>query len=285
MEVSEKMNDANETNKIEMELNKKFESLNIKEINEKEYIIKVYQISEKESNNKNISKSICKIKIETNSETILGIGCLLKIWIHQELYYFLISNEHTIKKDIINNNNIISLYFNGELITSNINNKKRYIKSFIDNGLDISVIEIINEDNISKDYFLWNEYETDNNRLINSEIYIPNISKGELVNIKSKINKINKNEFIYLTNMENDLSGLPIFLENSINILGINKGNNKTENYCDFIYPVIDIIKDDIYKRRNNGKYINGKYIYEDDKYYIGEFKNNIPNGKGIKYY
>ena len=198
MEVSEKMSNVNKTNKIEMELNKNFESPNTKEINEKGYIIKVSQISEIEYNNENISKSICKIKIETNSETILGIGCLLKIWIYQELYYFLISNEHTIKNDIINNNNIISLYFNGELITSNINNKKRYIKSFIDNGLDISVIEIINEDNISKDYFLLDELETDNNRLINSEIYIPNISKGELINIKSKINKINKNEFIYL---------------------------------------------------------------------------------------
>ena len=31
--------------------------------------------------------------------------------------------------------------------------------------------------------------------------------------------------------MENDLSGLPIFLENSTDILGIHKGNNKTENY------------------------------------------------------
>ena len=70
-----------------------------------------------------------------------------------------------------------------------------------------------------------------------------------MVNIKSKISKINKNEFIYLTNMENDLSGLPIFLENSIYILGINKGNNKTENYCNFIHPVIDIIREDIYKR------------------------------------
>ena len=192
MEVSKKMSNVNETHKIEMELNKKFESWYIKEINEKEYIIKVYQISEKEFNNKNISKSICKIKIKTNYETILGIGCLLKFWIYQELHYFLISNEHTIKKDIINNNSIISLYFNGELITSNLLNKKRYIKSFIDNGLDISIIEIINEDNISKDYFLWDEDETDNNRLINSEIYIPNILKEELVNIKSKINKIKK---------------------------------------------------------------------------------------------
>ena len=44
--------------------------------------------------------------------------------------------------------------------------------------------EIINEDNISKEYFLWDELETDNNRLINSEIYIPNISKGELIMVK-----------------------------------------------------------------------------------------------------
>ena len=250
MEISEKMNNANDINKIEIEVNKKFESSNIREINDKDYSIKVYQISELESNNKNISKSICKIKIETNSETILGIGYLLKFWIHQELYYFLISNVHTIKKDIINNNNIISLYFNCELITSNINNKKRYIKSFIDNGCDISVIEIINEDNISKDYFLWNKLETDNNRLINSEIYIPYILKEELFMVKSKIDKINKYEFIYFTNIENDLSGTPIFLKNSIKILGINKGNNKTENYCDFIHPVIDIISKDIYKKK-----------------------------------
>ena len=60
--------------------------------------------------------------------------------------------------------------------------------------------------------------------------------------------KINKNEFIYLTNMENNLSGLPIFLENSTDILGIHKKSNKAENYCNFIYPVIDIIKKDILK-------------------------------------
>ena len=51
------------------------------------------------------------------------------------------------------------------------------------------------------------------------------------------------------------------------------------------IYPIINIIEEDIRKRRNNGKYINGKFIYEDGKYYLGEFKNNLPNGKGIKYY
>ena len=29
----------------------------------------------------------------------------------------------------------------------------------------------------------------------------------------------------------------------------------------------------------------NGKYIFEDGEYYIGEFKNDKRNGKGIEYY
>ena len=37
--------------------------------------------------------------------------------------------------------------------------------------------------------------------------------------------------------------------------------------------------------KRNNCKYIERKYIWDDNKYYIGEFRNNLPNGKGIKYY
>ena len=33
----------------------------------------------------------------------------------------------------------------------------------------------------------------------------------------------------------------------------------KKENYADFIYPVIDIIKNDIRKKRNSVKYVNRK--------------------------
>ena len=29
----------------------------------------------------------------------------------------------------------------------------------------------------------------------------------------------------------------------------------------------------------------NGKYIYENENYYIGQFKNGLRNGKGILYY
>ena len=49
----------------------------------------------------NVTKSICKIKIETILETIRGTGFLLKFYIDQEMFYCLISNEHVIKNDIL----------------------------------------------------------------------------------------------------------------------------------------------------------------------------------------
>jgi len=240
-----------------------------------------------------VSKSICKIKIETKLKTIIGTGFLLNFNIDQERFYCLISNEHVIKNNIIQNNSNSKIYisYDNEKRHTNIKlgNKKRYIKSFIDIGLDITTTETLDEDNISKDYFLYPEYECwIYNELINNMIYIPQYARGEdLVNARGEIKNINKYEFTHLANTEEGSSGSPIFLENSIDVIGIHKGGNKdkTENYGDFIYPAIDIIENDIREKRNKGKYINGKYIWEDDKYYIGEFRNNIPNGKGIKYY
>ena len=236
-----------------------------------------------------ISKSICKIKIEAISETMIGTGFLLKFYINQEIFYCLVSNEKVIKNDIIqNNNNIIYISYDNEFKNTNIKlgNKKRYMKSFTDIELDITVVEVMDEDNISKDYFLFPDFLI-NNELINNNIYTI-ICKGERINkFRGIIKEINKNEFTYLPNTEKGSSGSPIFLENSIYVIGIHKEGNKdkTENYGDFIYPAINIIKKDMREKRKNGKYINGKYIWENGKYYIGEFKNNIPNGKGIKYY
>ena len=296
MENYESNKDINEEGKIITdgnkikELNSKIQSLYIEETKESECIISIIQISKIESQNENIPKSICQIKIETRSETLLELGFLLKFMIEQECFYCFIYNGNENINKIINSNNKISIYFNDELKALNLKTegKKRYIKCLIDIGLNINIIEIIKEDNISKDYFLWNEYETDNNRLINSQIYISKYIKGkELVNCKGKIININKYEFIYTSSIECDLSGSPIFLENNFGIFGIHKGidEDKKENYGYLIYPIINIITIDINKRRTTGRYINDKYIWEDDKYYIGEYKDNIPNGKGIKYY
>ena len=214
------------------EINGKIRSLEITEHKDDECIISINQISKIEAQNENIPKSLCKIKIEIQSETILEFGFLIKFWIEQENFYCLIFNGHPIKNEIINNNKI-SIYFNNNLKIKP-DYKKRYIKWFKDIGLDITVIEIIDEDNISKDSFLWDEDETDNNRLINSQIYTEQYLQGKkLVSTKGKIIRINKYEFIYSSNIGFDSSGCLIFLEKNNGILGIHKGNDedKKENY------------------------------------------------------
>ena len=188
------------------------------------------------------------------------------------------------------NDNIIYILYDNESKEADIkldDNKKRYIKSF--KYLDITIVEIKEEDNIPKDCFLFPELkEKINNKLINSNIYIPQYPKGkELKNARGIIKSINKYEFIHLANTDYGSSGSPIFLENENRVIGIHKGGKRdnTENYADFIYPAINIVKKEIKERRNKGKYINGKYIDENGYYYEGELKNNIPNGKGINYY
>ena len=262
-----------------------------------ECIIKFSPFEKLDTKITNVSKSICKLKIDNRLpngiETILGTGFLLRFRIDLEDFYCLVSNEHVIRENIINNsNNNIVIKYDSEFKTANIklDKSKRYIRSFRDIGLDITVVEIIEEDNIFRDYFLWNEKEefVKNSDLLKSNIYIPQYAKGQdLVNARGSLIKINKYEFTHLASTEFGSSGSPIFLEDCIDVIGIHKEGKRdgTENYGDFIYPIFNIIKKDINQKRNNGRYLNGKYIWNDGKYYIGEIKNNIPNGKGIKYY
>ena len=241
-----------------------------------------------------ISKSICRIIIDTKAETgpvnKYGTGFLLNFRIEQEKFYCLITSEHIINKDSIINNNIICIYYDKENKKSylKLDEKERYIKNFSNNDSGITVVEILDKDKISEDYFLFPELISINNDLINNQIFIPTYTKGKgLSKSISKITKINENEFEYLDRTKKYPVGMPIFLENSMDVLGIYKQHNedKGENYGDFIYPLIDAIKNDIRKKRNKGKYENGKYLWEDGKYYIGDLKNKMPNGKGIKYY
>ena len=131
------------------------------------------------------------------------------------------------------------------------------------------VVQILDEDNISKDYFLEPESENlINNELINKEIYIPQYIEGlKLKNAEGIIKDIFDYEFSHLANTQEGSSGSPIFLKDSDRVIGIHKaGIRNKENFGDFIYPVINIITEDIIKRNNNGKYINNKYIYNDGK-------------------
>ena len=197
----------------------------------KECIIRLSPFEKIDTINTNVSKSICKLKIENGANTISGTGFLLKLYIDQEFFYYLISNEHVIKQNIINNNIIIYIYYDKENKVTNIklDTTKRYIKSFIDIGLDITVIEILDEDNISEDYFLYPESNIIiNNKLINSKIYIIQYVNGEeLMNAKGYIKDINKYDYTHLDSTQYSSSGNPIFLENSVYVIGIHKQSDK----------------------------------------------------------
>ena len=238
---------------------------------------------------KKLSKAICEIVIETGKERKICKGFFLYFRIDLVWFKCLMTNEHMINNESINNNEIISISNEGNKITSiKLDKNQRYIKSFKDENLDITVIEILNEDNISSDYFLESELDIPiNNGLINNEIYIPQYIEGQQFKIAEGIIKdIIKYEFNYSANIDKGSSGNPIFQKNSKKVIVIHKTTvGNMENIGNFIYPVINKIKEEIRKKCNNGKYINGKYMYDDGKYYIGEFKNEIPNGKGIKYY
>ena len=176
------------------------ESFKLNEINLKVYRIKECLIQFSPSFEKvniiisNVSKSICKIKIGSNIGNITGTGFLLSFYIEQERFYCLVSNEHVIKKELLNTNIDIYILYDNEYRAKNINlnDNKRYMKSFIDIALDITIIEIIDEDNISKDYFLFPELEERiKNNLINNSIYIPQYPGGkELMNAKGKKKKL-----------------------------------------------------------------------------------------------
>ena len=108
-----------------------------------------------------------------------------------------------ITRNIIDNisNNIVIKYDN-EFKVANIklDKNKRYIKNFKDIGLDITAVEILDEDNILDDFFLWAEPEdfVKNNNIIKSNIYIPQYSEEKkLVKIMGSIINRNKYEFFY----------------------------------------------------------------------------------------
>ena len=218
-----------------------------------------------------LSKEVCKIVIETQEKKKEGTGFFLSIIIDLELFDCLLTNDHIIDNESINNNKIIYITYEGYK-TANIklDRNKRYIKSFKEKGLDITAVEILDDDNIPTEYFLLPELDIPiNNKLIKSEIYIPQYigeyqklkneegihtedaiiehNEKELKNAEGIINYINNYEFSHLANTQKGSSGSPIFLKNSNRVIGIHKAGIKNkENFGDFILPVINIIKEDI---------------------------------------
>ena len=239
-----------------------------------------------------VCKSICKIIIQLENNQIIGVGFLIKLCQKEKPFFCLMTNGHLINKEIIESNETIEIYYDFGNIKNKINLDKneRFIKEY--NYLNITIIEIIEEDNINEDYYLLPYL--DYNNLEDKKIYIPQYPEGNnIINSEGEIIKIDKYKIIHNVNTKKDSSGSPIFLKNTNKVIGINKQRKKNEKYGILIYPIINILNGVIIynKDQYEGEYANdkfegkGKYIYETGNYYIGEWKNGLRNGKGILYY
>ena len=252
-----------------------------KDIPEEELITKI------DKNFSQTYKSICKIELLESKMS--GNGFLLNFEINEEPFFWLITNEHIINMEIIESKKTIDLYYDfgnqSRKIKLDIN--QRIIKDYKDfdnfKDLDITIIQILDIDNIEEHYFLSLslDYKGD---LTNKKIYIPKYSEENNLNyLYAEIKEINGYEIKYDAKTIDDFSGSPIFLENSTEVIGIQKKVILNINYGSFIYPIINVFNtkgmlNELESQKYEGFHKN---IYDNGDYYEGEWKKGLRNGKG----
>ena len=104
-----------------------------------------------------------------------------------------------------------------------LDNTKRLIKDFMYLKIDITIIEILPADNIEEHYFLEPELNNSKN-IINNPIYIPQYPGGNKFSYSSGfIKEIKDNEITYNAATKPGSSGSPIFIEDSLKVIDIQK--------------------------------------------------------------
>ncbi len=250
-----------------------------------------------------VCPSVCKIKVQN----AIGTGFLIKLFKNCKELFCLLTNEHVIKKEYIDSNQIIYIYYDCEsrYKIMKLNKSERFIECYED--MDVTIIEIIKSDKIEENYFLIPNYD---NIVVGQEIYIPQFPKGELSNSFGKIKEVNNFEITHDAGTNFGSSGSPIFLKDTTKVIGIHKQGNltKKENYGTLINPIIKILQDENNNNNKNNSYKkghsyinnvpknkplnekinntenNGRLVNKKGEIFVGPIKNKLPNGKGKLY-
>ena len=158
-----------------------------------------------------------------------GTGFFCKIPFNNNYLPVLITNNHILKEEDIDNNKNIELSFYGEMKKINkkiIINDSR--KKYTNPDIDISIIEMKPEDGI-KDYLEIDDDDT-NNEFLESEyknksVYIVHYPKGELSVSYGVIKDIiDEKRINHLCSTEEGSSGSPILSLKTLKIIGIHCG-------------------------------------------------------------
>ena len=190
-----------------------------------------------------VCRSICKISYPNS----VGTGFFIKLFKNGKPLLLLMTNEHVITKNMIENKQTIDVYYDNQtkMMKITLDRHKRYIRRYNYINIDCTIVEIIKEDNINEDYFLLPniDYKDFNyNELKNNKVYIVQFPLGgNMCHSKGEITNIDKYEFTHKASTLPGSSGSPIFLEQKTQVLGIHKAtNNKDKNYGDFIFHIIN---------------------------------------------
>ena len=221
---------------------------------------------------------ICRIKIDNN---IKGTGTFCKIPFPDKdnLLPVLITNNHLIKENLLNNENAnVNLYIKGQASKNiNLNDRIKYTNELF----DITIIELKAKDEIT--HYL----EIDDNIIKggdvdgynNENIYVIHYPEGELSVSFGILHSRDLNEgynFRHLCNTKEGSSGSPVLSLESNKIIGIHKGGGEGINSKYNMGLFLNFAIEDFIKNYNiNHKSIK-KIIYNKSTNKNKYFKNNI---------
>ena len=292
---------------------KQKERLNITEEERKETEKKKAFIVKGERNDNNPNKkiisqsfseklysSIVRINLGQNEKEAISVtGFFIKLILNNKTKHFLITCHHAINEKLLEKHKTIKLHYGKINDEKNIeikldkNKNKREIKYF-KNSLDVTLIEILEEDKINEDNYLqpdidykkegYNSY-TNNNNYYYLVGYLRNnertVSSGQITEI------LEKPEFKHSLDDTGYNSGAPICLANNLFVVGIHKQGDKGI----FLGYILDNLEKEEEKKGNNEKLleniqsmdINRKIFYyldEKIKLKIIKYNNKIKKNK-----
>ena len=189
-----------------------------------------------------------EIKINDNPKYISGMGLLCNIPIKN--IKALITYQHILNLDFLNKAKKLSICIDEKEIDINM---KRNRYKYTNKELDITIIEILKEDNIN--YFIEiDKFISSKNHINENILCIPfnNMKKIEI--IENKITDKVNNNYIYSNNLVNE--GILIF-KNNFKLLGLIKADKNSEiipmniiiDKINFIKCKLEIKKDDLGKK------------------------------------
>ena len=226
-----------------------------------------------------ISKGTVKIQINTK----IASGFFLKIKRDNKPFHCLITNQHVITKDMVDNKEAITIIYDNEnkVLKLRLDIKKRIIVCFKDfYYLDITLVEIIKDDKIKDEFYLLPDVDH-NNQFQNfnkKNIEIVQYPEGKVLSFSGgkieELNKDNANIFYHTASTTVGSSGSPIILKGEDKVLAIHRGalKGQNKNIGIFIKDIIDIMKD--FKKAN----LNYSYKVNNNINLFSDFCKNAYN-------